>query len=92
MTKLGQEVEEDGEKKPVGYDLLSISIRDQLKKEQRKSLLFLDEADDMFEILFKYYETIKNYQGNLEDMHNKINTYNEDKEFADKLLMKPKQA
>jgi hypothetical protein len=28
----------------------------------------------------------------LEDMHNKINTYGEDKEYADKLLMKPKQA
>ncbi len=65
---------------------------DSLAKSKDISLVFLNDNDDMFEILFKYYETLKNYQTNLEDMGNKIYTYQEDKEFADKLLMKPKQA
>jgi len=43
------------------HDLMSMQIKDNVKKAQRKSLSFLDEDDDTFEVLFKYYETLKNY-------------------------------
>lgn len=38
----------------------------------------LDKADDQFEILFKYYETLKMYEGNLNDLTNTINIFNDD--------------
>ena len=43
------------------HDLISMQIQDRLKKEQRRGLTYLDNDDDTFEILFKYYETLKNY-------------------------------
>jgi hypothetical protein len=50
----------------------------------------LDNDDDTFEILFKYYETLKNYQGNINGLIKRIKDYNEDQAFAQKILMKPK--
>lgn len=35
-------------------------IKEQVKQHTRANLGFLDSDDDMFETLFKYYETLKN--------------------------------
>jgi hypothetical protein len=42
-------------------------MRNSIKQEQRKRLVFIDtEKDDQFEILFKYYETLRNLKVNVE--------------------------
>lgn len=53
-------------------------------------MIFLDNDDDQFEIMFKYYETLRGYQRNLDDLLSKIRTYDEDQKYAEKVVMKPK--
>lgn len=73
------------------HDLISMRIQDRIKTDQRKSLAMIDGDDDQFEIMFKYYETIKNYQQNLGDLHNTIKMFNDDQIFAQKIVMKAAQ-
>lgn len=74
------------------HDLMSMQIKDNVKKAQRKSLTYLDEDDDTFEVLFKYYETLKNYQENMDHLLKEMNGYTDEQKFNQKLNMKTKQA
>jgi hypothetical protein len=47
-----------------------------VKKDQRKSLIFIDKEDDKFEMLFKYYESLKGYQRNLQELSQIMGQYN----------------
>ena len=67
-------------------------MRNSIKQEQRKRLVFIDtEKDDQFEILFKYYETLRNFKINVEHQTKIHRDFEEDFIYAEKLLFKPHQ-
>ena len=67
-------------------------MRNSIKQEQRKRLVFIDtEKDDQFEILFKYYETLRNLKINVEHQTKIHRDFEEDFIYAEKLLFKPHQ-
>ncbi len=67
-------------------------MRNSIKQEQRKRLVFIDtEKDDQFEILFKYYETLRNLKVNVEHQTKIHRDFEEDFIYAEKLLFKPHQ-
>ena len=69
-------VDKDGKK--IAHDLLSIHVEDVFKREQRKNLLFFDGDDDVFELLFKYYKTVKNYEALMNDLLDRYQRFLED--------------
>ena len=59
VEKMGDVVDENGV--VHAHDILSMKVREQVKKDQRKTLTYIDNDDDEFELLFKYFETLKTY-------------------------------
>ena len=47
-------------------DLFQKGIAHEVKTQQRKNLALIEENDDVNEVLFKHYETLKGYRYNLE--------------------------
>ena len=71
------------------HDLLSVQIRDEYSRKVLTSGIMIDQdKDDMFEILFKYYETLVKFQTNLDDLYAKLTSYQEDQNYAEKILMR----
>mmetsp|Transcript_13063 Transcript_13063/g.12911 ORF Transcript_13063/g.12911 Transcript_13063/m.12911 type:complete len:81 (+) Transcript_13063:162-404(+) len=54
-------------------------------------LTFLDEKDDQFEVLFKYYETMQNFQKNMQELEGKANGYQQDQKFYEDGILKERQ-
>ncbi len=76
------------DKEVHAHDLLSIQLQDQIKKEQKKSLVYFDVGkDDQFEMMYKYFETLKNYQFNIDDLLKRLNDYQEIHNYAQSVLM-----
>jgi len=56
--------------------LLSEAIKAEYKKKILNEGILIDiDKDDRFEILFKYYELLQKFIGNLDDMYHRINGY-----------------
>ena len=53
-------------------DLFSKGIAHEVKVQQRKNLVFVIEDDDMNEVLFKHYETLKGFRYNLEKFNSQL--------------------
>jgi hypothetical protein len=47
-------------------ELFQKGIAHEVKTQQRKNLVFIEDNDDQNEILFKHYETLKGYRFNLD--------------------------
>jgi hypothetical protein len=53
-------------------------------------LIFIDtEKDDQFEILFKYYETLRNFKVNVDHQSKIRKDFEEDYLYAEKAILKP---
>ena len=59
-------------------DLLALRVHQEVKLQGKKSLTTLDPTDDHFEILFKHYETLKNYMSDMHILGKKIASYRKD--------------
>jgi hypothetical protein len=53
-------------------DLFSKGIAHEVKTQQRKNLVFLEEDDEKNEMLFKHYETLRGYRYNLEKFNEQL--------------------
>jgi hypothetical protein len=53
-------------------ELFQKGIAHEVKTLQRKNLVFIDENDEMNEILFKHYETLKGFRYNLEKFNGQL--------------------
>eukprot|EP00347_Sterkiella_histriomuscorum_P022120 403331610 len=74
------------------HDLLSAKIRTEYASKILTSGTMLDVVkDDQFEILFKYYETLVKFQTNLDELYQKLTSYQEDQQYAEKILMRNDQ-
>lgn len=70
--------------------MLSLKLKNEIKQEQRKQLIFIDsEKDDQYEILFKYYETLRNFMANVEHMDKISKDYQNDFKYAGDAILKP---
>lgn len=53
-------------------ELFQKGIAHEVKTQQRKNLVFIEEEDDLNETLFKHYETLKGYRFNLERFNDQL--------------------
>ena len=74
------------------HDLLAIKVQDEIKRQQRNTLTYLSpEADDQYEVLFKYFETLKAHESTLKELLERAAGYKTDHIFGAKILAKPRQ-
>ena len=74
------------------HDLLSAKIRDEYyRKHVMSNIMIKVEEDDQFEILYKYYETLHIINRKLDDLYEKLTSYQEDQQFAEKIVARHDQ-
>ena len=79
-------VDEDSVK---ATDMFNHELRDRVKRNTRKNMAFLDENDDMFETLFKYYETLKFQMKNIKHLERRMENHDDDIVLLEKVLLTP---
>ena len=69
--------------------MFSHQVREMVKSQTRKNLAFIDSDDDMFEILFKYFESLKGHIRNLKELESRMEKHDTEMDLMEKVLLTP---